>query len=122
MNWTETDKLDSFKRREFAVSFESSDEYDEFYADCKAVGIDYHPLGYFMKPPRDELTKTYPNVLVYFFFENNIIRWVGREILKGSPAANADIVPYSDLVAYGNLVSDVVPIPEDTLKKLCFEI
>lgn len=118
MNWTETEKLDRFKRREFVVSFESSYEYDDFYADCQSVGLDYHPLGYFSKPPRDKLACANPDVLVYFYFENNIIRWSDYRSLERSRAAGAEIVPYSKLVA----CSDHIPIPNDILKMLCSEI
>lgn len=118
MNWTETDKFDSFKRREFAVSFESSDEYDEFYEDCKAAGIDYHPSGLFLRPSRETIEQTPPDLIVYFYFENDIIRWAHREKQTRSPADGIDIIPYSDLL----ICRDPMPIPNDLLKKLFCEI
>lgn len=118
MNWTETEKLDSFKRREFAVSFESSDEYDEFYADCEAVGIDYHPLGLFLRPSRETIEQTPPDLIVYFYFENDIIRWVNRRSIQRSLIADIDIIPYSDLW----ICRDPILIPNDLLKKLFSEI
>lgn len=118
MNWIETDKLDSFKRREFAVSFESSDEYDEFYADCKAVGIDYHPSGFFLRPSRETIEQTPPDLIVYFYFEDDIIRWANRKKTLRSLVDGIDIIPYSDLL----ICCDPIPIPNDLLKKLFAEI
>ena len=118
MNWTETGKLESFKRREFAVSFESSDEYDAFYADCKAVGIDYHPSGFFLRPSRETIEKTPPDLIVYFYFEDDIIRWVNQRSIQRSLVADIDIIPYSAL----SICCDPIPIPNDLLKKLFSEI
>lgn len=118
MNWTETKKLESFKRREFAVSFESSDEYDEFYADCKAVGIDYHPSDFFLRPSSERIEQTPPDLIVYFYFEDDIIRWVNPRSIQRSLIADIDIIPYSDL----SICCDPIPIPNDIIKKLFCEI
>ena len=109
MGWTDTAKLDAFLNQEFLVSFESTDEYDEFYADCRAVGLDYHPENLFIPPPRDKLSREPSNVLVYF--ERGILRWTARVLVNLTSACNGAVLPYADLI----MPDEPAPIPDAVL-------